>query len=114
MSDYDQQAQESEPSDAAAPRPERDDKRRETLFRGLFIILFAIIYSVAEVVVAAVVVLQFGFVLISGDKNAKLLEFGARVSAFIYQILQYVTFNSDVRPFPFSDWPEVPAADPQQ
>ena len=85
-------------------------------FRALYMVLFAVIYSVAEVVIAAVAVLQFGFVLITKEKNDKLLEFGAQVSTFMYQILQYVTFNSDRRPFPFSDWPqasgsEAPAAD---
>jgi hypothetical protein len=77
-----------------------------TWWRLLWIILFAFIYSVAEVVVVAVVVLQFGFVLFTGRRNAKLLEFGESLSEFIYQILQYVTFNSDDRPFPFGEWPQ--------
>lgn len=79
--------------------------RRETWFRALFVILFALIYSVAEVVLAATVILQFGFVLVSGGRNQKLLEFGDSLCEFIYQILRYVTFNTDERPFPFSDWP---------
>jgi hypothetical protein len=55
----------------------------------------------------AVVVIQFGFVLITGDRNQKLLDFGASLSKFIYQILQFVTFNSEDKPFPFSDWPSA-------
>jgi hypothetical protein len=82
-----------------------EPSRRETWIRALYVILFALIYSVAEIVIIAVVVLQFGFVLISGDRNQKLLDFGASLSKFIYQILQYVTFNSEDKPFPFSDWP---------
>lgn len=81
--------------------------RRETWIRALYVILFAVIYSVAEIVIVAVVVVQFGFVLISGDRNQKLLDFGAGLSKFIYQILQYVTFNSEDKPFPFSDWPSA-------
>ncbi len=77
-----------------------------TWWRLLWIILFAFIYSVAEVVVVAVVVLQFGFVLFTGRRHVKLLEFGESLSEFIYQILQYVTFNSDDRPFPFGEWPQ--------
>ena len=86
--------------------------RRETLVRALFVILFALIYSVAEIVVVAVVVLQFGFVLISGDRNKKLLDFAAGLTNFMYQILRYVTFNSEDKPFPFSDWPSIEGNDP--
>ena len=41
--------------------------------RGLFMLLFGIIYSVAEIVLTAVVVLQFCFVLFSGASNKRLL-----------------------------------------
>ncbi len=84
-----------------------EPSRRETWIRALYVILFALIYSVTEIVIVAVVVVQFGFVLISGDRNQKLLNFGAGLSKFIYQILQYVTFNSEDKPFPFSGWPSV-------
>ena len=84
-----------------------EPSRRATWIRVLYVILFTLIYSVTEIVIVAVVVVQFGFVLISGDRNQKLLDFGADLSKFIYQILQYVTFNSEDKPFPFSDWPSV-------
>ncbi len=77
-----------------------------TWWRLLWILVFAFIYSVAEFVVVAVVVIQFGFVLFKGERNARLLEFGESLSEFIYRILQYVTFNSDERPFPFGEWPQ--------
>ena len=32
-------------------------------------------------------------------------NFLADLNAFTFSALQYVTFNSDQRPFPFSDWP---------
>ena len=89
-----------------------DEKRKVTLIRGLFMLLFSIIYSVAEVVLAIVVLLQFSFVLVSRERNYRLLEFGAQVSTFIYQVLRYVTFNSDERPFPFADWPSTAVDEP--
>jgi hypothetical protein len=79
--------------------------RRSTWQRGLYMVLFALIYWVAKVVVAAVVVLQFGFVLISGRTNRQLLDFGHGLSTFVYQVLLFLTFNADDRPFPFSPWP---------
>jgi hypothetical protein len=61
----------------------------------------------SRVVLVAVVVIQFGFVLITGERNQKLLDFGATLGKFIYQILQFVTFNSEEKPFPFADWPSA-------
>ena len=73
--------------------------------RLLFILLFAAIYSVAEMVLAAVVLFQFLCVLFTGKRNDKVLSLGAQISTFAYQVFRYLTYNSDERPFPFADWP---------
>jgi len=73
--------------------------------RLLFMLLFGFLYSVAEVVLVAVVVFQFLFVLFTGNKNDRLLDLGSKISNYIYQVLRYLTYNNDERPYPFSDWP---------
>ena len=78
---------------------------RSTWLRGLYLLLFAVLYSLAELVLVAVVVFQFGATLLTGHRNARLLSLGARLSRYMYQVLRYVTFNSDTRPYPFSPWP---------
>ena len=77
-----------------------------TWLRGLFIIIFAVIYSIAEVLLTAVVVFQFLATLFTGETNARLRLFGLSLATFIYQIISFVTFNSDEKPFPFGPWPE--------
>ena len=74
--------------------------------RALFMILFGIIYSVAEVVLVAVIVIQFFFVLFTTEKNERLLGFGKELSTFIYQVFLFLTFNTEEKPFPFADWPK--------
>ena len=74
--------------------------------RALFMILFGIIYSAAEVVLVAVIVIQFFFVLFTTEKNERLLVFGKELSTFIYQVFLYLTFNTEEKPFPFADWPK--------
>ena len=64
------------------------------------------IYSLAEVLLTAVVVFQFLATLFTGETNARLRLFGLSLAAFIYQIASFVTFNSDEKPFPFGPWPE--------
>lgn len=78
---------------------------RHTWLRGFYMLLFAVIYHVAEFVIGVVVVLQFLFSLFTGQVNTRLLQFGHSLSRYAYQILCYLTFNSEQLPFPFDDWP---------
>lgn len=79
---------------------------RATWLRGFYIVLFTIIYTIAEIVLVAVVVFQFLSTLVTGGTNQRLLALGQSLSTFVYQILCYVTFNSDTRPYPFDAWPK--------
>ena len=74
--------------------------------RGLCMLLFVLIYKIATVLVAAVAVFQFFATLFAGKTNELLMAFGERLSAFIYQIVQFLTFNTEDKPFPFSQWPQ--------
>jgi len=73
--------------------------------RLIFMALFAVLYWVAEVVLAVVVLFQFLSVLLTGNRNDKVLSLGAQLSTYAYQIFRYLTYNSDERPFPLGDWP---------
>lgn len=75
--------------------------------RGLYMLLFAALFWVARVVGYAVVVLQFLFVLFSGATNQRLLDFGQQISSYMLQIMRFLTFNSEERPYPLSGWPDV-------
>ena len=67
----------------------------DTWMRGLYIVIFAVIFSIAEVLLTAVVVFQFLATLFTGETNARLRAFGLSLAAFIYQLVTFVTFNSD-------------------
>jgi hypothetical protein len=73
--------------------------------RLIYMLLFIISYNIAEIVVVAVVVFQFLHLLILRDRNENLLRFGSELSRYIYQVLQYLSFNSDEKPFPVGEWP---------
>lgn len=85
---------------------DKDNKDKKAIWiRGLFMLLFLVIYGVAEVVVAAVAVIQFGWVVVTEERNPRLERLGASASEFIYEIVCFWTFVSERKPFPFSDWP---------
>ena len=78
---------------------------KESWIRGLYMLLFAVIYWVAETVLAAVAILQFIFLLVARSPNERLQEFGDDLSVYFYQIVQFLTFNTEEKPFPFKVWP---------
>ncbi len=67
-------------------------------------LLFVLIYNLAEFVIAAVVIFQFVSRVITGQGNERLVGLGRRLSHYVYQILLFLTYNTDEKPFPFSDW----------
>ena len=90
-------------------------KRTSTWLRGFYIVLFAIFFGIAEFVIAAIVVFQFLHTLLTGKPNPRLLTLGQSISTYAYQILTYVSYNSDHRPYPFGAWPKgAPAAAPRK
>jgi hypothetical protein len=114
--------EEKSPPEPAPPEPESGQahgdasvqehlKSRSTWLRLLFMILFVIIWSISRVVVLAVVVVQFFWVLLTGETNARLADFGLSLATYTYQIVCYLTFNTEQQPFPFSDWPLGPPQD---
>lgn len=78
---------------------------RQVWQRGGFILIFALFYGVSKIVVGAIVLFQFATLLITHEVNGRLAGFSQSLSAYIYQLLQYMMCNSDEKPFPFTDWP---------
>ena len=81
-------------------------KNPDVWLRGLFILIFGVILYFAVILVWLVVIFQFVTKLVTGDLNRQLADFSGGLSRYISQILGYVTFQSDDKPFPFSPWPE--------
>ncbi len=72
--------------------------------RLLFIILFTLgLYFISFFVLLALIVIQFVCALITGSPNEKLAEASKIFSAYITQIIDYLTYNSDEKPWPFND-----------
>jgi hypothetical protein len=79
---------------------------QSTWMRGLYMLIYAVCCTIAEIVLSAVVVFQFLLKLFTGDINERLRKLGQGLSTYIYQVLQYLTFNSEYQPYPFGAWPK--------
>lgn len=80
-------------------------KSQSTWKRGLYMLLYAVFYTLAEIVLAAVVVFQFLLQLFTGETNERLRKLGQSISTYAYQVLVFLTFNSEYHPYPFGAWP---------
>jgi hypothetical protein len=93
-----------------SPIPVKENlKTRSTWLRLFFMFVVILLYSVSRVVVGVVVLLQFFSVLFTAETNKPLVTFGQSLATYTYQIVRYLTFNTEQRPFPFDlDWPDGP------
>ena len=80
-------------------------QRESILLRILWMVIFIIVWQLAEILLGAVVLLQLGYRLFYGAPNAGLLSFGDSLSQYLAQIGRFGTFNNDEKPWPFADWP---------
>ena len=91
---------------------EKNVTARSTWIRLFFMIIFALLYGLSRLVTAAVVVVQFFHVLFAGSINDQLKTFGHSLAIFSYEVVNYLTFNSETKPFPLdAEWPHSLATD---
>jgi hypothetical protein len=79
-------------------------KKISTWKRIFFLLVFAVIVGLVRMLLWAIVFLQVASALITGSPNQHILGFGSKLSAYLYHILLFLTYNTDKLPFPFSDW----------
>lgn len=85
---------------------EQNIKSRSTWTRLLFMLIIAFIYAVSRPIVIAVIVVQFLWVLFTAETNKKLAVLGHSLALYTCEIIDFMTYNSEAKPFPFdNDWP---------
>jgi hypothetical protein len=98
-----------EPGHDSSEKPsdlEQNLRARSTWMRLLFMIVIGICHELARLVGAVIVLLQFLHVLFTGKPNIRLKDAGLSLAQYVYQVVEYLTFNTEVRPFPFdAEWP---------
>ncbi|MFW5500857.1 MULTISPECIES: DUF4389 domain-containing protein [unclassified Maridesulfovibrio] len=73
--------------------------------RFLRTIVCIVAFELVRILAYAIIFVQYAFLLITGSHLTPLREFADRLSNYAFSLLKYATLNSNVRPFPFSDFP---------
>ena len=83
---------------------------KDTWTRGLYMLLFAVFWMVAELVLLVVAGFQFAMALFTGTLNQNARDLGNSLGQYVFAIAQFVTYNSDDKPYPFAPWPKPQTA----
>jgi Domain of unknown function (DUF4389) len=103
----DREAQESSDYDPP-PEFEATIGNKATWQRLLYMLVFGMIFSLSVGVCCFVILLQFFWVLFTGETKKEFLTVGRQLAEYTREIGLYMTFNTEERPFPFGkDWPSV-------
>ncbi len=78
-------------------------KETNTWQRIFFMLVFALILSFVRAILWIVVLFQVGSKLLTGQDNPHARQLGAQLSVYLYQILLFLTFNTEQMPFPFAE-----------
>jgi hypothetical protein len=60
----------------------------------------------AATLLILIITFQFVNKLVTGDTNKQFRHLSRSIASYIYQVFQFMSFNSNDIPYPFSDWPE--------
>ena len=75
------------------------------VLRVLWMLVFFLVWQVAQFVLGALVLVQLIYRLIYGAPNGGLMNFGDSLSLYLAQIGRFGTFHTEQKPWPFADWP---------
>ncbi|MCH7486074.1 MAG: DUF4389 domain-containing protein [Proteobacteria bacterium] len=67
--------------------------------------LYAAVLYLALLVIAAVVAVQFLLRLLTGSVNGRLSDFGGQLAAYAQQMVAFLTYHGEDKPYPFASWP---------
>lgn len=79
---------------------------KDKWIRGLLMVFFIMAKCLASWLIYIISLFQFANDLLFDKPNLQLLTFSKQLNNYYFQILNFLTFNSEIKPFPFANWPE--------
>jgi hypothetical protein len=83
------------------------DERKKWVSRLLHTILYLIIGRFIAMVLFVIAITQFIYLWLTGEPNDKILSFTKNLSEYAKELVSYVSFNTDEKPWPMGDWPDT-------
>lgn len=88
--------------------PDRDDRpyvaNPSVWMRGLYMLVFALFFGLAETVLAVIAVVQFLWMVFTKEKNQALADFGKSLGRWLASVAEFQSGARDEKPFPWGKW----------
>ena len=80
------------------------DEPENIWIRGLWMLLFGLLFALAETILWVVALVQFLWMLFAKEKNELLVEFGRDLGKWLHEVARFQSGASEVKPFPWKKW----------
>lgn len=77
------------------------------VLRVLYTILYLIIGRFISMVLFIIAITQLIYCWLTDEPNEKILQFTENLAEYAKQLVSYVGFNTDEKPWPSGDWPNA-------
>ena len=84
----------------------------DDLMRGLFMIIFFVVARFVAVLVTFIALFQFICTLVTRKPNDNVKDFGKDLSVYAAEIVEFLTYSTDRKPWPFSPDTKAEPEDP--
>mgnify|MGYP002399235420 FL=1 len=91
----------------AMENPQNTMQPKPSIERVLYTILYLILIRFISMVLFVIAITQFIYSWIGKEPNKQLLQFTKNLSEYSKELVLYVSFNSDKKPWPSGEWPTV-------
>jgi hypothetical protein len=88
------------------PEKQQNPDKRGVWKRGLFMLLFAVAFGVAQTLLNLLAVVQFFWLLFAAEPNRFLLRFGRSLSVWFADAALFLSCATEEMPFPWKSWPD--------
>jgi hypothetical protein len=87
------------------PPPVNSPASPDLGIRVIYMLLFAVVFWALCWILAATTVVQLIVRLLNGRPNPDLTRFGASLARYARQVIEFLTFVTELAPYPFTAWP---------
>jgi hypothetical protein len=87
------------------PEPVTQPALPDLGMRVIYMLLFGVVFWVLCWILAATTLVQLVMRLLNGRANPDLIGFGAALARYARQVIEFLTFVTELTPYPFAAWP---------
>ena len=107
MSDIENKENKSEQVVSVNPEDVVENIKETSIWlRLVLVIIFLFVFTFTDIILWLIAGVQFLFTIFTKKPNENLLSLSVKIRNYLSQIIDFVTYSSDLKPFPFSPFPD--------